>query len=339
MKRVIILIVLSIQFFSVYSQQVLDQPKEITYGRKDGMALTMLVQPPAVTSNGKAIIWVVSAGWTSDFNWIALFKILTKPLSDRGFTLFFVMHGSQPKYAVPDAVIDLKRAVRFIRFHAAEYGIDPGNIGISGASAGGHLSLMIATTGDDGDPSGKDSVDKVSSRVQAVACFFPPVDLLNWKSPGDNAVIRREIKEFQAPLDFVEWNPVTLHYILITDSVKRTEIGRNISPLYFVTSDDPPVLIAHGDADKLVPLYQSQKMIEKLKEVNVPCELIIKPGADHGFWNDISVYTTIFADWFDKHLVTKSDKVNNRNACNFKKFNDFENTKLFVQNRTQLREK
>jgi acetyl esterase/lipase len=339
MKRVIILIFLSIQFFSVCSQQVLDQPKEITYGRKDGMALTMLVQPPAVTSNGKAIIWVVSAGWTSDFNWIALFKILTKPLSDRGFTLFFVMHGSQPKYAVPDAVIDLKRAVRFIRFHAAEYGIDPGNIGISGASAGGHLSLMIATTGDDGDPSGKDSVDKVSSRVQAVACFFPPVDLLNWKSPGDNAVIRREIKEFQAPLDFVEWNPVTLHYILITDSVKRTEIGRSISPLYFVTSDDPPVLITHGDADKLVPLYQSQKMIEKLKEVNVPCELIIKPGADHGFWNDISVYTTIFADWFDKHLVTKSDKVNNRNACNFKKFNDFENTKLFVQNRTQLREK
>jgi acetyl esterase/lipase len=267
----------------------------------------MLVHPPSVTSNARAIIWIVSAGWTSDFNWVPLFKVLTKPLSDRGYTVFFVMHGSQPKYAVPDAIIDLKRAVKFIRYHASEYGIDPGNIGITGASAGGHLSLMIATTGDDGDPSGKDSVEKVSSRVQAVACFFPPVDLLNWKAPGDNAVIRREIKEFQAPLDFVEWNAQTLHYILITDSVKRTEIGREISPLYFVTSNDPPTLIVHGDADKLVPIFQSRKMIDKLKEFNVPCEFIIKPGADHGFWNDMSDYTKMFADWFDKYLTNNSE--------------------------------
>lgn len=305
MKKPVILLFLITQFLSGYSQKVSDQPMEVIYGRKDGMALTMEVQPPVVQSNGKAIIWVMSAGWTSDFNWIPMFKILTKPFSDRGYTLFFVMHGSQPKYAVPDAVPDLRRAVRYIRFHAAEYGIDPDNIGISGASAGGHLSLMIATTGDDGDPSGKDAVDKTSSRVQAVACFFPPVDLLNWKQPGDNQVIRREIKEFQAPLDFMEWNPQTLHYSFITDSVKRTEIGRKISPLYFVTSDDPPTFIAHGDADKLVPLFQSQKMIEKLQEVNVPCKLIIKPGADHGLWNDMTDYTRKFADWFDKYLKTE----------------------------------
>jgi len=302
MKKLIILLILCVQFLSVKSQQASNPQQEVIYGRKDGMALTMLVQTPSVPSNERAVIWVVSAGWTSDFNWINLFKILTKPVSDKGFTIFYVMHGSQPKYAVPDAVVDLKRAVRFIRFHAAEYGIDPGKIGIAGASAGGHLSLMIATTGDDGDPSGKDPVDKVSSRVQAVACFFPPVDLLNWKWLGDNQVVRREIKEFQAPLDFVEWNQLTLHYSLITDSVKRTEIGRSISPLYFVTSDDPPILIAHGDADKLVPIIQSRRMIEKLKEVNVPCELIIKPGADHGVWNDMADYVRKFADWFEKYL-------------------------------------
>jgi len=303
MKRLIFLIFLLIQLLSGQSQQVADLSKEVTYGRKDGMALTMMVQPPAGKSNERAVIWVVSAGWTSDFGWINLFKMLTKPISDRGFTIFYVMHGSQPRYAVPDAVIDLRRAVRFIRMHASEYKIDPANIGISGASAGGHLSLMMGTTGDDGNPSGKDSVDRVSSRVQAVACFFPPADLLNWKWPGDNQVVRRSIKEFQAPLDFVEWNPHTLHYTLVTDSVKRTEIGRKISPLYFVTQEAPPTLIAHGDVDKLVPIYQSQMMIEKLKEVNVPCELIIKPGADHGFWNDMPDYTKKFADWFEKYLI------------------------------------
>jgi len=301
MKR-ITLIFLSIWSLNVYCQTALDKTTEITYGRKDGMALTMVAQPPEAASNGKAVIWVVSAGWTSDFNYVNLFKGLTMPFSDRGYTLFFVMHGSQPKYAVPDALTDLRRAVRFIRFHAAEFGIDPYHIGISGGSAGGHLSLMIGTTGEDGDPSARDPIDRVTSRVQAVACFYPPTDFLNWKSPGDNAVVKREIKEFQAPLDFVEWNPETLHYMLVTDSVARTEIGRNISPLYFVTADDPPTFIAHGDADTLVPIYQSQKIIEKFNENNVPCELAVKQGSGHGIWIDMIEYTEKFADWFDKYM-------------------------------------
>lgn len=285
-----------------FCQQVSDKPAEIIYGRKDGMALTMVVQPPVVPSNGKGIIWVVSAGWTSDFNWVLMFKGLTKPISDRGYTIFYVMHGSQPKYAANEAIPDLRRAIRFIRFHAADYAIDPAHIGISGASAGGHLSLMAGTTGDEGNAAAKDEVDRVSSRVQAVACFFPPADFLNWKAPGDNAVVKREIKEFQAPLDFVDWNAKTLHYNLVTDSLKRSEVGKTISPYYFVTPDDAPSYIVHGDADKLVPLYQSEKIIEKFREAKVPCELKIKAGADHGFWSDMTLYTGYFADWFDKYL-------------------------------------
>lgn len=282
------------------------QPYEITYGRKDGMALVMAIQQPVGAPNGKGIIWVVSAGWTSDYNWINMFKGLVKPISDRGYTIFYVMHGSQPKYTVPDAVSDLKRAIRFIRYHAVEYNIDPAFLGISGASAGGHLSLMMGTTGEDGDPKAKDPVDRVSCRVQAVACFFPPVDLLNWKAEGDNAVVHSEMKEFQAPLDFMEWNAKTYHYEKVTDPEKRTEIGKKISPLYFITTDDAPVFIAHGDTDRLVPLSQSEKMIGKLKETGVPCELKIKSGADHGFWNDMPVYTAMFADWFDKYLTSQS---------------------------------
>jgi acetyl esterase/lipase len=275
---------------------------EVTYGRKDGMALTMVVQKPDTLSNGKGIIWVISAGWTSDYNWIPMFKGLLKPVLDRGYTLFYVMHGSQPKYTVPDAIADLRRAIRFIRYHASDYGIDPSKIGISGGSAGGHLSLMAGTTGDDGNPNSNDVVERTSSRIQAVACFYPPVDFLNWKSEGDNAVLHSTMKEFQAPLDFTVWNPVTNHYIAVTDSVKRTETGRKISPYYEVTPDDAPILIVHGDNDLLVPLSQSQKMIGKLKEAGVPCNLIIKPGAGHGFWKDMTDYTKLFADWFDKYL-------------------------------------
>jgi acetyl esterase/lipase len=283
-------------------------PEEITYGRKDGMALTFVIQPPSVKPNGKGIIWVVSAGWTSEFNWVTMFKGLVKPIAERGYTVFYVMHGSQPKYTVPEAVSDLKRAIRFIRYHAAEYNIDPEHIGMAGASAGGHLSLMMGTTGDDGNNKARDPVDRVSCRIQAVACFFPPTDFLNYKAEGDNAAVHSDMKEFQAPLDFMQWNEKTLHFVPVTDPEKRTEIGRQISPLYFVTADDAPTLIAHGDADKIVPLSQSQRIAEKFLEAGVPCELKIKPGADHGFWSDMLNYTTLFADWFDHYLNGESSQ-------------------------------
>ena len=84
----------------------------------------------------------------------------------------------------------MNRAVRFIRYHAKDYTIDPDRIGITGGSAGGHLSLMQGTAGDAGDPKAKDPVDRTSSRVQAVACFFPPTDFLNWGEKGKEMLSR-----------------------------------------------------------------------------------------------------------------------------------------------------
>ena len=94
-------------------------------------------------------------------------------LLKRGYTVFAVVHGSQPRFTIPEIVKDMNRAVRFIRFHAKDYHIDPDRIGITGGSAGGHLSLMQGTAGDTGDKNAKDPVDQTSSRVQAVGCFFP----------------------------------------------------------------------------------------------------------------------------------------------------------------------
>ena len=99
--------------------------------------------------------------------------MFARPLLDRGYTIFAVVHGSQPRYTVPEIIPDINRAVRFIRYHAKDYGIDPQRIGICGASAGGHLSLMIGTAGSKGKQDTSDPVDRESSRVQAVACFFP----------------------------------------------------------------------------------------------------------------------------------------------------------------------
>src|SRR5215212_8519815 len=86
-----------------------------------------------------------------------------KALLDRGQTLFLVCHGSQPKFVVAEIVPDIHRAVRFIRTHAGEYGVDGNRLGIRGASLGGYLSLAIGTGGKDGDAKAADPVDRASS--------------------------------------------------------------------------------------------------------------------------------------------------------------------------------
>src|SRR4030095_11299660 len=103
-----------------------------------------------------------------------------------------VVVGSQPRYAIPDQIEDLKRAVRYIRYNAKQLGIDPGHIGIEGASAGGHLSLAIATADDKISTNANDPVDRVSSRVQAAAVLFPPTDFFNWGLPGDAMIDARD---------------------------------------------------------------------------------------------------------------------------------------------------
>jgi acetyl esterase/lipase len=281
-----------------FSRQV-----DVVYGRKHGMALTMDVLTPKEKTNGAAIIWVISGGWFSAHD--AINPVPVEELLKRGYTVFAVVHGSQPRYTIPEVISDMNRAVRFIRYHAADYHIDPDRIGVTGGSAGGHLSLMLGTAGDKGNPDAKDPVDKTSSRVQAVACFFPPTDFLNYGKPGEDALGRGILKGFKAPFDFHEQDPNTKVYRPITDEARIIEIGRQISPVNHVSADDPPTLIMHGDADQLVPIQQAELIIEKLKSAGVDCKLVVKKGASHG-WPDLVKDMTILADWFDEHLGQKS---------------------------------
>ena len=289
-------------------QPAIDRKVDVVYGRKFGTALTMDVFTPKANTNGAAVVFVVSGGWFSAHDAINVGFI--GELLNRGYTVFAVVHGSQPRFTIPEIVSDMNRAVRFIRFHAKEYHIDPDRIGITGASAGGHLSLMQGTAGDTGDKNAKDPVDQTSSRVQAVGCFFPPTDFLNYGKPGEIAIGCGVLKGFKPPFDFHEQDPNTKNFVRITDLGKILEIGRQISPVYHVSSDDPPTLIIHGDADLLVPIQQAQLILDKLKSSGVETKLVVKNGAQHG-WPDLLKDTVTIADWFDTHLkphVPDADK-------------------------------
>lgn len=290
MKKLLTLLTVTLlTALSALSQTNADytRTEDVVYGRKFGVALTMDVFQPK-HPNGFAIISVVSGGWFSAHE--AINAMFYHAFLNRGYTVFAVVHGSQPKFTISEIIPDMQRSVRFIRHDAAKYGIDPDHIGITGGSAGGHLSLTLGTQGKPGDSNAKDPVDRESSFVQCVACFFPPTDFLNYGNPGADATTN-VLKEFRPA-----FGP------RLNDPEDRQKLGREISPIYYIASNMPPTLILHGDADKLVPIQQSESFVAKARAAGATAKLVVKMGQGHGWFVDLPSDLDMFADWFDEYL-------------------------------------
>jgi acetyl esterase/lipase len=294
-----LLLALLLAVFSAFSSFAETHAKftrseDVIYGRKFGTALTMDVLQPE-KPNGYGIIFVVSGGWFSAHE--AINPAALQSFFDRGYTVFAVVHGSQPKFTIPEIVKDMHRSVRFIRFNAKKYGINPDKIGVTGGSAGGHLSLTLGTQGGPGDPKAKDPIDRESSAVQCVACFFPPTDFLNYGKPGEDGVGFGILKGFKSAFGPRADTPEG-----------RKELGHEISPIYFITSNMPPTLILHGDADTLVPIQQSETFVKAATDAGATAKLVVKNGGGHG-WKNWTNDFALFNGWFDEHLRgIKSEK-------------------------------
>ena len=276
--------------------------RDVVYGHKFGMALTLDVLKPT-KPNGAGVIFIVSGGFVSDLSKVeaGLFgPARYMPFLQRGYTVFLVCHGSQPKFTVSEIVADIHRAVRFIRVHAKDYGVDPDRLGITGVSSGGFLALTIGAKGAPGDPNAKDAVDRASSRVQAVGCFCPSSDLVDYGKAG------RCVLEYE-PVKFA-WHVFGLEGKSRDEQIKAL---RELSPFDFITKQTPPTLIIHGDADPLVPYEQSERFDAKLAENGVPHRLVTRKNAGH-VWLDIAKDFAVVADWFDKYLLGTDDRKRNQ---------------------------
>ena len=262
---------------------------DVAYGHKDGMALTFDVVKPA-KPNGAGILWIQSGGWYSTWVDAKVWPVFAKPYLDKGYTVFIVRHGSAPKYTIPEITEDVRRSVRFIRWKAKDFGVDPERLGVVGGSAGGHLTLMLATTADDGDPKAKEEVLKHSDRVAAVVALYPPTDISDWVTDPPEAI--KKIPALKPPLTF------------------DAKLAPDFSPLLKVTGQTTPTLLIHGDKDELVPIEHSKKMIAALEKAKVASKLVVVEGAGHGFNPKQNEETVMPAtlEWFDKLLGEKKDK-------------------------------
>lgn len=257
------------------------------YGTRHGQPLVIEPFRPART-NGLGILLLVSGSWKSGTNSIRPW--ILAPLLRHGYTVFAVCHVSQPQATIMEIVDDMHRAVRHVRHHAGEFGIDPARLGVTGGSAGGHLSLMLATRGGPGNPAASDPIDRDSSAVQAVAIFYPVTDLLNLGTSTEN------LGDGGPPKSYVRaFGPGATNLTLWKG------IGRDTSPIYHLHSNLPPTLIYHGDADTLVPLDQSQRYQTAALGLGNVVSLSIHPGGGHG-WPTMVWDIEHFARWFDEHL-------------------------------------
>ena len=287
-KRAAALAVVALLSVSAFAPRaVAGEPEilpDLVYGHKDGLAMTLDVLKPRAGANGAAVLYMVSGGWVSRWSPPKESADRFQFLLDKGFTVVIVRHGSSPRYQVPDAVADVRQAVRFVRFHAKEWGVDPNRLGVHGGSAGGHLSLMLGMASDAGDPAADELVMRESDRVASIVAYFPPVDL---RTMARGAVPATPGQRFPA-LNF------------------EKEKAADISPILFVTPDDPPTLLIHGDADTTVNISHSQRMFQALQENKIKSNFITLPGAGHGFRDaDAQKAQAALVAWFEETLKKK----------------------------------
>ncbi len=229
--------------------------KDVIYCTMDDVSLKMDVYYPSSGDEPWAVtMYVHGGGWSKGDKAEGAGAQEIPALQAAGFLVVSINYRLAPQYPFPSMIEDVKCAIRYLRAHASQYHLDSDRIGVWGSSAGGHLVNLLGTT----DASAGFDVGEYSdqsSRVQAVVGMFGPADLTVAFEGGYEGA-SRVFNGFDAAL---------------------------ASPVTYVSADDPPFLLLHGEADKLVPIEQSQILFEALQTAGVPAELVVVENAGHSF--------------------------------------------------------
>ncbi len=212
------------------------------------------------------IVWIHGGAWSAG----SKDRCPALPLLGDGYAVASVTYRFSQHGVFPAQIEDCRAAIRWLRAHAAEMNIDPARIGAWGSSAGGHLVALLGVAGDETAWDKGDHVDQ-SARVQAVVNWFGPADLLTMGAQSD-ADSRIKHDDANSP-----------ESRLIGGAVQeQKEKARAASPVAYVTRDDAPMLLMHGDRDPLVPHAQSIELRDALQKVGAEATLQTLPGAGHG---------------------------------------------------------
>ncbi|MGW1274237.1 alpha/beta hydrolase fold domain-containing protein [Streptomyces sp. NPDC002491] len=235
-----------------------------------------LFRPRPADRDCPLVIWIHGGAFLEGTNKREARSLQSANIGERilaaGFALARVTYRLTGEALFPAQVHDLKAAVRWLRHHAAELGLDPARFGVWGESAGGHLAAMLALTGGRPELRGAVGILDEADAVQAGVVWYGPSNLLSMQSQMP-AVGLLDHDAPDSPESRLVGGPVQQH----------PEQARQASPVSYAVADAPPLLLVHGADDRVVPAGQSVELHERLLEAGAPVNLRIVPGADHGF--------------------------------------------------------
>lgn len=254
--------------------------KDIEYGKVGDVSLRLnIVRPKDAKDPLPVIVFIHGGGWNSgnkddDTGLLCGF-------AKQGYVGVSVEYRFVDVARFPAQIEDCKCAIRFLKANAEQYGIEADRIGVWGDSAGGHLAALLGTSGGVKELEGRGGWQDTSSSVNAVCDWYGPVGLADIPLSDDHP------------------------YSQLLGSTPRAnpELARLSDPVSFISEDDPPILIMHGDKDELVPIVLSEQFYQKLKQGGVDATMETVKGAGHGngFWGNMEIYGKVLG-FFNKTL-------------------------------------
>ena len=208
------------------------------------------------------VLWLHGGGWErGDKNGSSGARFL----ASAGFVTASIYYRLSGEAKFPADIEDCKCAIRYLRANSRRFGIDPSRIGVAGASSGGHLALLAGTADEKAGLEGSGGWPNISSRVKAVVSYYGPTDFRTMST------------------DFGARAQAAITKLLGVPFQEDPAAYARASPITYISPDDPPLLIFHGDSDTLVPLSQSERMREAYVRAGLKAELVKVGNANHDF--------------------------------------------------------
>ncbi len=241
-----------------------------------------------------AVILIHGGGWAGGDKAASREFNVGTTLALAGYVCASINYSLKEGERWPLNLQDCKNAVRFLRANATRYQVDKNHFGVLGGSAGGHLALMVAYTGDDPTLAPPTPYPGVSDAVNCVVDLYGITDLLTRRTPDAHGN---------------PTGPAHGNALFPESREESPEKWKQASPVYHLTKHSPPTLILHGLADATVDYEQSKELDRKLAEAGVEHQLILIPGIGHTFdlqvWNHKPLpqdLRPVIVGFFDKHL-------------------------------------
>lgn len=236
------------------------------------------------------VIWIHGGAWLyGDKN----ADVLAAQLLAKRYAVASLNYRLTNEAAFPAQIYDVKAAVRFLRQNAKKYKLDENAIGVWGVSAGGYLAALLGTSGSVKELEGSGGYNNKSSRVQAVVDWCGPTDLNTAQSQaGPNNKLRFD-------------GPGTAVYSLMGTRMDKESLAK-ASPVTYVSKDDPPFLIMHGDQDDAIPPAQSEELYQALQGKGCDVTYHLLPGYGHSF--AYPEHLQLVENFFDRTLTKSKSK-------------------------------